>query len=298
MKKSLLYLHMVRWRNLLLLVFSQLLFKYQVFPFFHSKSSLSNLEFSILILSVVSIAAGGYIINDVFDLNCDKINKPNKIYIPIFLSVELAKRYYMILSIIGFTAGVILCLILKKPIHIFTYSTVVLLLFIYSYRLKGTPLLGNIVTSMLVSFNLILLLLLDSKINETNEGVRLTLLFSIFAFIINLLREIIKDIEDLNGDYNYGLKTIPILIGTERTIRLVLLLSTIPLYLLINFGVMELIHYHIIIKIIYWVFVVFPFILFIYKTYNAKVKKQFAFISKLLKLVLTLGLLLIFLITI
>lgn len=296
MKKSLLYLNIVRWKNLLLLLLSQLLFKYQVFPYFNSTSTLSTIEFSLLLTSILCIAAGGYIINDIFDIECDKINKPKKVYIPKLINLKTAKTFYVSITGLGFLSGLTLSLLTNNRIHIITYLAVITLLYVYSFFLKGIAILGNITIAFLVSFNLILLLLIDANIYELNEAIYLTLLFSLFAFLINFLREIIKDIEDINGDYNAGLKTLPILIGTNRTVKFILILSLIPLYFLINFGTQEL-SYHYSIQMFYWVFIVAPFFLFLYKTYTAKSKSHFSFISKLLKLILTFGLLLIFLIT-
>tara|TARA_B100000809_G_scaffold264657_1_gene321096 strand:+ start:23128 stop:24030 length:903 start_codon:yes stop_codon:yes gene_type:complete len=296
MKKLFLYLNFVRWKNLLLLFFSQLLFKYQVFPYFNAASFLNTWEFLLLMTSLLCIASGGYIINDLFDIKCDKINKPKKAYIPNLISVKSAKILYIISTGIGFFSGTTVCLLTDKPIHIVTCISVIFILYLYSVMLKKIAFLGNLITSALVSFNLILLLLLDSDIHQINEGVHLTLLFSFFALFINLLREIIKDIEDINGDYNAKLQTLPIVIGADRTVKFILALSLIPLYFLISFGTHEL-EKRAAVQLFYWICIVLLFLFFIYKTYTAKSKDDFSFISKLLKLLLTFGLVLIFLIT-
>ncbi|MEI6866659.1 geranylgeranylglycerol-phosphate geranylgeranyltransferase [Flavicella sp.] len=296
MAKLLLYLNLIRWNNILLLLFCQILFKYQVFPYFKSTSLLSNFEFILLLISVICIAAGGYIINDIFDVKCDKINKPKKVYIPKLINLKTAKLYYVSTTGLGLLFGSTVCILTGNAIHIITYLIVIILLYTYSLSFKRTALIGNFITAALVSFNLILLLLLDSNFNQSNKAVHLTLLFSLFSFLINFLREIIKDIEDVNGDYNSGFKTLPIIIGNNRTVKFVLGFSIIPLYFLLNFGIYEL-NKRYVIQIFYWLFIVSTFFLFIYKTCSAISKPHFSFISKLLKWILIFGLILIFLMT-
>jgi len=297
MKKLILYLHLTRWKNLLLLVFSLLLFKYRVFPFFKTTSLLTNLEFFLLLMSVVCIAMGGYIINDIYDIECDRINKPKKAFIPLYIDLLTAKFLYRFSTALGFLCGLSLCISIHETIYILSYIVIIAILYFYTLHLKTVALLGNITTSLLISFNLILFVLLDSNIQELNQGIYLTLLFSVFAFFLNFIREVIKDIEDIKGDYNAGLKTLPILIGTERTVKFILIFSLIPTYLLINFGTQELTD-DTPIQLFYWTFIIAPFFLYIYKTYTARSKHDFRFISQILKFILTFGLILIYLITI
>lgn len=297
MKKFFLYLNIVRWKNLLLLVFCQLFFKYKVFVYFKAPSYLTGFEFFLLLISIVCIAAGGYVINDVFDVSCDQINKPQKSYIPNQISIKNANALYYALTVLGVVSGSYLCISIEKPFFAFLSFVIAGLLYLYSYKLKSIALLGNIIISLLISFNLILLVLLDSNIYEINRAITIAIQFSFFSFFINLFRELIKDIEDINGDYNSGMKTLPILIGTSRTIKLILLLSSFFLYFLINFGIQDL-QDNIWAQAYFALFIVLPYLVFLIKTYNAKSKQHFHKMSSLLKLILAFGLLLLIIITI
>ena len=296
MKHVFLWLHMIRWKNLLLILLCQFLFKYRVFTFFNTTQNLSDFQFYLLVFSILCIAAGGYIINDVFDIDCDKINKPDKVYIPNKISKKSVKFLYIISTCLGVIYGIMLSVLTGKFHHIFTFLMVVFLLFFYSSSLKKLAFLGNIVIASLIGFTLFILIDFETSFSDTNPGVLLTIQFAYFAFYLNLLREIIKDLEDQKGDYKANMKTLPILLGSKRTINLLLVLSLFPIYPIINFGLRNL-DQKLSAKIIYFTFIAFPYFLYLYKLYSSKHKKDFEKISKLLKLILALGLFLLIIIT-
>lgn len=287
---------MIRWKNLLLILLCQFLFKYRVFTFFNTTQNLSDFQFYLLVFSILCIAAGGYIINDVFDIDCDKINKPDKVYIPNKISKKSVKFLYIISTCLGVIYGIMLSVLTGKFHHIFTFLMVVFLLFFYSSSLKKLAFLGNIVIASLIGFTLFILIDFETSFSDTNPGVLLTIQFAYFAFYLNLLREIIKDLEDQKGDYKANMKTLPILLGSKRTINLLLVLSLFPIYPIINFGLRNL-DQKLSAKIIYFTFIAFPYFLYLYKLYSSKHKKDFEKISKLLKLILALGLFLLIIIT-
>lgn len=287
---------MIRWKNLLLILLCQFLFKYRVFNFFNTTKNLSDFQFYLLVFSILSIAAGGYIINDVFDIDCDKINKPDKVYIPNQISKKKAKFIYAIFTSLGVISGSLLSFLTGNFHHIFTFLLVVFLLYYYSASLKKIAFLGNIVIASLIGFTLFILIDFETSISDANPGVLLTIQFTYFAFFLNLFREIVKDLEDQKGDYKANMKTLPILLGSKRTIDLLLVLSLFPIYPIINFGLRNL-DQKLSTKIFYFIFIAFPYFLYLYKLYSAKHKKDFEKISKLLKLILATGLFLLIIIT-
>jgi 4-hydroxybenzoate polyprenyltransferase len=121
--------------------------------------------------------------------------------------------------------------------------------------------------------------------------------YAIFTFFLNFIREIVKDLEDVNGDYNYGINTLPVAIGINRTTKIVFALSIIPL-IAILFYIYNYLFLLIYTTIYFLFFVVGPLIYFTMKIWNAKTKKDFSQLSLLLKWILFFGILSITVITI
>jgi 4-hydroxybenzoate polyprenyltransferase len=291
-----LFLKLVRWKNLSILLFCQLLFKYFVFPFFNTTSLLTIFEFTLLLISTIFIAAGGYVINDIFDVDCDLINKPKQSFIPSKISIKTAKKSYWILSSIGIILGILLSFQRDLPYYSFLFLGIVSLLYFYSSHLKKIAFIGNLTIAILVSSCLLVFALFDTTLLDNSMGIYYLWVFTFFSFCINLLREIIKDIEDIKGDYNTGMKTLPIVLGVERTKKAILILSLVPLYFSIHFLTTDLKN-NSWAQVYFSIFILIPLFYFIYKTHNSTKSKEFKQLSKLLKWILIFGLLLIFLIT-
>ena len=191
---------LIRWKNIFLLFVSQLLFYVFFYPSVHVKTQLSPFLFSILTLTTIFIAAGGYIINDLFDVQCDRINKPLKTLIGNSISKKTGLILYIFFTIIGLVLGIFLSIQTKNQLGFLVFPSIILLLFLYSYQLQKLPLIGNIVISVLVASNILILEMFDPAISFNNTAKQVTYLFAFFIFEVNFLREIIKDIEDLKGD--------------------------------------------------------------------------------------------------
>jgi 4-hydroxybenzoate polyprenyltransferase len=134
----------------------------------------------------------------------------------------------------------------------------------------------------------ILIIGLFELANISYHSLNILFIYSLFAFIINLLREIIKDIEDIEGDISLGLNTLPILIGRQRTNSIVLILCiafTVSIVMVL-FTVKEL---EIVTRIYGSLFVVLPTVYFISKLYTSKTKKDYTRLSSLLKIIVLLG---------
>ena len=286
------FFRLIRWKNLLLLLYIQLLLKFLYFSSFNTTTNLSLLQFFILVFAVILITAAGYIINDIVDLKTDLINKPNKVIVANFFSVESAQRLYLLTNTLGIVLGIGLSMSVQKPTYSFIFIGASLLLYFYSKKLKSKPLIGNITVSFLVAFSFITLFLFDLNLEIQNNSQKLviyvTLLLSTFAFLINLIREIVKDIEDINGDYNLKMNTLPILLGVARTKKITSFLCVFPLGLLLfivanyasiyKFTVLYLI-----------LFTLVPLLYVALKLLSAKTKKDFKKLSMLLKLIMFLG---------
>jgi len=286
------FLRLIRCKNLLLIIYLQILLKFSLFSAFELTANLSIFQFVILVFSLILITAAGYIINDIFDLKSDLINKPQKVIVTNYFSVENSQRLYLIINTLGIVLGIGLSLSIQKPSYSFIFMGASLLLYLYSKTLKSKPIIGNIAVSFLVAFPIITLCLFDLNFEIQSEDQQLViyviLLLSAFAFLINLVREIVKDIEDINGDYKLKMNTLPILLGVARTKKIASFLCVFPLGLLL-FLVAK---YATIFKFTIFYLLLFTLVPLLYvalKLLSAKTKKEFKKLSFFLKIIMFLG---------
>ena len=291
------FLQLIRWKNLVMIIGIQLLFKYIYFPIFSVATTLTNIDFFILILATISLAAAGYTLNDIYDLKADKINKPHKVIIGKYISEKQGYAYYYILNVIGLLAGLYVAYKVDKVSYIATFIITALLLKVYNSDFKKMPLIGNIIVSLLVSLSILIVGFFDVIPAITNENVveqyhafRVLIDYSVFAFMFMFLREIVKDIEDVNGDKKLNMKTLPILLGRKRAKNTVFILSFVPLILVTlysfnNFSDVPFILAYMLIV------VMLPLLYFMTKILYAKTKKEYTFASNLLKIIMLLGML-------
>ncbi|MFA9211391.1 MAG: geranylgeranylglycerol-phosphate geranylgeranyltransferase [Moraxellaceae bacterium] len=203
-------------------------------PFF--QSAFEQLDFFLLVFSTVLIAAGGNIINDYFDVKADKINKPNKVIIGKFVKPRLAIVLHWILNFLAFSIALYLSWKQHSFWYLFIHLFSINALWIYSTQLKRRFLIGNIVIAALTGLVPILsaLYFINSAHIQVAQvdlttTTHLVIFLAVFAAILNLIREIIKDMEDVKGDLLLRATTIPIKIGLSKTKRIVsvLLIATL-----------------------------------------------------------------------
>lgn len=187
---------------------------------------LDPLYFFLLVLSSVCIAAAGYIINDYFDLNIDQINKPEAIVVQRVIRRRWAIGWHLILSSVGVGLAFYLSWVLKNPVIGFANFTCVLLLWLYSTTFKKQLLVGNLLISLLTAWVILVIYFAELSVtrftdpayrNSINSVFKYAIIYSSFAFIISLVREVVKDIEDREGDARYGCRTMPIVWGLPAT---------------------------------------------------------------------------------
>lgn len=177
---------------------------------FHWKE---DLYFHLLVLTTVLIAAAGYIINDYFDIKIDRINKPDRVWI----GKAISRRNALLIHQIFSGAGIVLAFpVGLKAVAINMFS--VWLLWFYASGFKKKPFIGNFVVALLTALVIAEIALIY------DPGNRLIYMYAVFAFFINLIREIIKDMEDMRGDELHGARTLPILYGIHKTKKLLYLL--------------------------------------------------------------------------
>ncbi len=291
------FFNLIRWKNLLLIVLVQILTKYALIEYFTNDITLNIFQFTLLVLATTCIAAAGNIINDVYDVETDLVNKPDKIIVGNSISEKMALNLFIIFNVIGVGIGFYLSNQIRKSGFSAIFVIISALLYIYATYLKQTALIGNIIISILVGLSIIIVGLFDliPTISFQNQQSHLDVFkiildYAIFAFIINLLREIIKDTEDIDGDDKAEMRTLPIVIGRERTTMLVFILSFVPLFVVIYYITTN--WYKQQLAVAYFlIFVVAPLIYFTIKSYSASSKKDLHHLSNVLKLIMLFGVL-------
>jgi 4-hydroxybenzoate polyprenyltransferase len=293
------YLRLVRYPNLLMLAFMQLLLRYGFLKLQNAPLSLADWQFVLLVLSTVLIAAAGYVINDIFDQDTDNDNKPQKVIVGKSITEAAAYNLYVGLNVAGVGIGFYLSNVIERPGFAAIFIVVAATLYLYATSLKQMILVGNIVVALLLSFSVVIVGIFDlfPATYEGNQREMATLFsiltdYAIFAFIINFIREIVKDLEDVDGDYNQGMNTLPIVLGVSRVSKVVFALSFIPIAILLYYINKYFIASNLWILSVYaMLFMVGPLLYFAIKMASAKKPKEFRHLSMILKLAIFFGIL-------
>jgi 4-hydroxybenzoate polyprenyltransferase len=228
MKTIAAFFKLIRWPNLVFIALTQLLFYFFVYmPMLNTPVRANqHVLFYALVAASVLIAAAGYIINDYFDVQIDAINKPDRMVI----GKTIKRRWAIILHWFFSGIGIGLSLYISNATHIWSIAIVniisVFALWVYSSIFKKKLLIGNIIIAALTSWTLLVVYFFVGaniiSLNAWNDSFnifderrffKITLLYAGFAFIMTLIREVIKDLEDMEGDRKYDCKTMPIAWG-------------------------------------------------------------------------------------
>jgi len=296
------FFRLVRWPNLLFIAITQVLFEYCVYRKLYpaSVNPQETEQFLLLIAASVLIAAAGYIINDYFDLNIDQVNKPGKVVVSAIINRRWVIFWHMFLSMVGF-----FCTVAALPLSGYWHLVLgnmasIVLLWFYSTNLKKQLLVGNVLISVLTAWVIGILFFAKHPLH-IQRGIavepvdirffRYSVLYGAFAFIISLIREVIKDMEDKEGDRKYGCRTMPIVWGLNASkvfvavwlIVLVAVLSVLQFYVL-PFGWWQSVLYC-------FVCIIAPLLWILYKLFPAQSAKDFHQLSTLVKLVMFTGIL-------
>lgn len=218
------FLRLIRINNLIIITSTQ------IFAYFFLTPNLSFYQlfqshFILLAISTFLVAAAGYIINDYMDVRLDLINKPERVIV----GNTISRRWAMFLHIILNVLAILLAYAINKQIALLVFISG-FSLWLYSQFLKKTYLIGNILVALLTAFTLWILHIFQSDMMLTGIWV-----YGIFAFVTTLVREIIKDTEDLRGDQNFKCRTLPIVLGVRKTKDVLLVLHFIIIGLTIAF---------------------------------------------------------------
>lgn len=304
MKTLTAFFRLIRWPNLLFIVLTQMMFRYFILPFVYEQAhpgyesiKLSEPLFYLLVVASVCIAAAGYVINDYFDENIDQVNKSSRVIVGRFINRRSAILLHALLSLVGLLLSVYIGYQLRNAfIPLFNFLAINFLL-VYSSTFKKKILIGNIIISLLTAWVILVLTVAEYRFRISPEDVvwqrllKMSFVYAGFAFIISLIREVIKDMEDIEGDVKYGCKTMPIAWGLPvakvfTAVWIVVLigaLSAILIYV-IQLGWWLSAFYSLIAIII-------PLVWVLRKLYKANTVPDFHRLSSVVKLIMLAGIL-------
>ena len=306
MKLVIAFFRLIRWPNLIFIAVTQMLFYYCIYtPLLRNFPSNNNqLLFFILMTASIFIAAGGYIINDYFDIQIDIINKPQRIVINKFIKRRWAIIWHLLLS----TLGILLSLYVSFKTGVWLITAVnvfcIALLLFYSTTFKRKLLSGNLIIAALTGWVILVVYLFggaeifslqgwSTPVSNLNvpKFFKFTMLYTSFAFIMTLIREVIKDLEDMEGDRKYKCETMPIVWGVPAAKVFTAVWISVCIALL---AILQLYSWQ---SGWWWAAVyillltILPMALLLKKLYNAFTSAHYNALSKIVKMVMLAGIL-------
>jgi len=266
-------LRITRFWNLLIIGLTQ----YFTVGFLLSPDLLFDWRLLLLTTSTVVIAAAGYIINDYYDVKIDLINKPERVVI----GRRLTRRYALFLHTLLSLAGTAFGFVLNWKIGVVNFLSAFLLWW-YSNNLKRLPLVGNMAVALLTGLSVFIVTLLYPAFGKTY-----VIIYGVFAFFMTLVREVIKDMEDLKGDNTFGCRTLPIVFGLRKTKTFI--------YLLTFFFLLIMVAVHVWVEALpiyyFLLFLFLPVAVLMARLHRADTKREFYELSSLCKIIMLLGIL-------
>lgn len=300
------FLHLVRYKNLLIIILTQYLMRWSIIkPILEINEfelQFSELNFFFLVMATVFITAAGYVINDYFDTKTDLVNRPDTVIIGRTLNRRWAILLHVILNTIGIGLGVYISFYIGIPALSIVFILITGILWFYSTTYKRQFLIGNIIVAFLTALVPLMVVLFEIPLLNKEYGLLMKEMqlnfmhiifwvsaFAMFAFLLSMIREIIKDIEDFEGDSAYGRKTMPIVLGVlnSKIIVITFILTTLFSLLYLNLRFLNDV-----ITLIYFIVVlIIPLLFLVYNIFVAENKKEYQRASNLSKLIMLAGIL-------
>lgn len=269
------FLRLTRIQNLLIIGLTQ----YVTAIFLVGPSSawwdyLSSPKLFLLSTATILIAAAGYIINDYYDVKIDYINKPERVIV----GRVIKRRVVMIAHTVFNFMGIAIGFYLMPKLGLVNFLSA-FLLWLYSNQLKRLPFIGNLSVAILTALSICVVAI------YYRENELLVYTYALFAFAITLVREIIKDMEDVKGDATFGCKTLPIMLGIRQT--------KILLYVLIGLFIGLLVYIaaevdKLVLKN-FFILLILPVAYLVVRLVRADSRREYAFLSLYCKLIILAG---------
>lgn len=263
--------------------------------------------FFLLAVATVLIAAAGYIINDYFDVKLDHINKPKQLIIGKTLSRRFAMLWHTIVNAVGIILAGYVSWAIGHPLLVFIQISAAGLLWYYSIKFKKQVLVGNIIIALLTALvpftagyyeMAVMFDTVGESLYDTNLKYMLFNLqylvywiigYSAFAFLLSVVREIVKDMEDIEGDRTFGCRTLPIVHGIETSKRIANGISIFIALWILVLMIVQGISQDFLSLFYFAFFLLAPLIYVISNMIKAQEKNDFFMISQTIKLIMFLG---------
>jgi 4-hydroxybenzoate polyprenyltransferase len=240
-------MRLIRWPNLVIVALTQVLLRQcvvnPVLKQMNMEVQLPLFLFILLVTGTVCITAGGYIINDYFDRKIDRVNRPETVIVGRHIYPRHAMIYHIVFTAIGIICGVWVAISINQFYLALIFIMVSGLLWFYSTTYKRQLLMGNFIVALLTGMVPFMVLVFELPLLARTYGILAPSVskilfiwvtgFSLFSFLVNLLREIVKDAEDLEGDSAYGKNTVSVVWGTGASKAIAVSLIAIMIGLLI-----------------------------------------------------------------
>lgn len=310
------FLKLIRWPNLLIVILTMVLMRYAIlepilnrtnvllYSLVGAEASMSLqtswFDFLILVIATVLITAGGYVINDYFDIKTDLINR-GKVIVGTKIPRRQAMMWHNIFNVAGVFAGFYVSIKAGYFLMGILFLIVSGLLYFYSASYKRQFLIGNIIVAMLTAMVPMLVVIFEAPVLYQYYAINAVKIpdlsivfywvggFSIFAFLTTLSREIIKDIEDFEGDVAFGRNTVPVVIGilASKIVSVCLVFITIVLlYLVWYFYLND------IITLVYLsATLALPLLFVVFRVIVSRSRKELHSASRVMKIVMLAGIL-------
>lgn len=304
-------IRLIRYKNLIIIVLLQSLLRYglliPVLNHYGVSPVLGHVSFGLLVLATVLLAASGYVINDYFDVRIDRINRPQNVVVGRELPRRTALLLHVIFTITGVFIGLFLAYIMRKESYALMFIIIPVVLWYYSTTLKKQMLVGNLTIAMLTALVPFVVVSMEFASLARVHGDAIlqsqacstawfwTTGFAFFAFITTVTRELIKDMEDVEGDQEAGCRTLPVEMGVDYSRTIVVLLtgaSIIAIWLILAF--VTRLRESPITWAYFFLFLTVPYIIMGYKVLKAQTRNDFHKASSISKIIMLMGILFIF----
>lgn len=297
------FLKLIRIENLVLFTFLQFIIKYGFLNQIHFKDalgaqqslvlwqSLSNFQYILLVSATLFILAGGYIINAIFDVDSDNINKPSEVVIDKHISEKTAYNLYFIFTCLGVGIGFYLSRVINKPAFAAIFVICAALLYIYSNGLKQIPILGNIIVAIVAGLSIINISFFNilPAIYSGNEFFMKTLVsiltdYAIFIFLLQFAIEIIKTIANEKGDAAFGISTVATYFGIKKA-KIIGMTSLLIFISYLTYYLVENLVHNLYAVGYFTLFVIAPLLVVAIKLFQFKQPKEYILLVNILKIV-------------
>ncbi|KAB1153856.1 ubiquinone biosynthesis protein UbiA [Tenacibaculum aiptasiae] len=268
-------LSVVRGYNILVLIAAQYLAAIFIFSDKKSiKPVLLDWHLLYLVIATVSVVASGYIINNFYDKNADRINRPIKSGIDSYVKQETKLSLYFFLNFVGFGFGWLVSWRAALFFALYIFG-----IWFYSHKLKKHPFVGliSVTTLTILPFFVVF-------IHYKNFS-KVIFVHAVFLFLVIMIRELIKDLENIKGAIANNYNTFPVKYGEKNTKKLIILLmvlTLIPIGVLYNYPAIEYMKYY---------FYLAAFTLFFIGIYTWEATRinQYRLLHNILKILLLIG---------